>query len=79
MHPATVAILEEGGYRTLNDIIDLEREDFVRLPGISADDAERLMSIIDELTEDGTPDEELLADADAGAGGKSGGAIEGSG
>jgi N utilization substance protein A len=48
IHAATVAILEEGGYRTLNDIIDLEREDFVRLPGISADDAERLMSIIDE-------------------------------
>ncbi len=27
MSPATVAVLEEGGYRTLNDIIDLERED----------------------------------------------------
>ncbi|HUF30714.1 MAG TPA: transcription termination factor NusA, partial [Gemmatimonadaceae bacterium] len=27
--PATVAILEHGGYRMLNDIIDLEREDFL--------------------------------------------------
>src|SRR4051794_24714765 len=28
MPPATVAVLEDAGYRTLNDIIDLEREDF---------------------------------------------------
>src|SRR5213596_2013864 len=33
MQPATVAVLEEAGYRTLDDIIDLEREDFLRLPG----------------------------------------------
>ena len=32
--PATVAVLEDAGYRTLNDIIDLEREDFLRLPGM---------------------------------------------
>ena len=33
MPPATVAVLEEAGYRTLNDIIDLEREDFLKLAG----------------------------------------------
>jgi N utilization substance protein A len=54
MAPATVAILEEGGYKTLNDIIDLEKEDFIKLPGITLDDADRLMTIIDELTEEGT-------------------------
>src|SRR5690242_8493341 len=27
--PATVAVLEEAGYRTLNDIIDLDRDDFL--------------------------------------------------
>jgi transcription termination/antitermination protein NusA len=53
MAPATVAILEEGGSQTLNDIIDLEKEDFIKLPGITLDDAERLMTIIDELTEEG--------------------------
>jgi N utilization substance protein A len=68
INPATVAILEEGGYRTLNDIIDLEREDFMRLPGISADDAERLMSIIDELTEEGSSEEEMLGQLDGAAG-----------
>ena len=53
MPAATVAILEEAGYRTLNDIIDLEKDDFIKLPGITLDDADRLMTIIDELTEEG--------------------------
>src|ERR1041385_6020678 len=54
MQPATVAVLEEAGYRTLDDIIDLEREDFLRLAGIAPEEADRLMTIIDELTtEDG--------------------------
>lgn len=51
--PATVAVLEAGGYRTLNDIIDLEKEDFLRLPGIAPEEADRIMKLIDELTEDG--------------------------
>src|SRR5207237_1560209 len=50
MPPATVAVLEEAGYRTLNDIIDLEREDFLKLPGIAPEEADRLMAMIDELT-----------------------------
>jgi len=52
MQPATVAVLEEAGYRTLDDIIDLEREDFLRLPGIAPEEADRLMAIINELTTD---------------------------
>jgi N utilization substance protein A len=51
--PATVAVLEAGGYRTLNDIIDLDKEDFLRLPGIAPEEAERIMKLINELTEDG--------------------------
>ncbi|MHB1298698.1 MAG: transcription termination factor NusA [Gemmatimonadaceae bacterium] len=50
---ATVAVLESGGYRTLNDIIDLEREDLLKLPGIAPEEADRIMAIINELTEDG--------------------------
>jgi N utilization substance protein A len=67
MEPATVAILEEGGYRTLNDIIDLEKEDFIKLPGITLDDADRLMTIIDELTEEGS-EEAAEPAAEPGAG-----------
>jgi N utilization substance protein A len=63
MPPATVAILEEGGYRTLNDIIDLEREDFLRLPGIAPEEADRIMGILNELT----TDEEGNGDGSAGA------------
>ena len=48
--PATVAVLEDAGYRTLNDIIDLEREDLLRLPGIAPEEADRIMALIDELT-----------------------------
>jgi transcription termination/antitermination protein NusA len=55
--PATVAVLEDAGYRTLNDIIDLEREDFLRLPGIAPEEADRIMAMLDELTEDGTGEE----------------------
>jgi len=51
--PATVAVLEAGGYRTLNDIIDLEKEDFIRLPGIAPEEADRIMKMINELTDDG--------------------------
>lgn len=50
--PATVAVLEEGGYRRLDDILDLEREDFLRLAGISPEEADRLMVFINELTTD---------------------------
>jgi N utilization substance protein A len=50
--PATVAVLEEAGYRTFNDIIDLEREDLVRLPGIASEEADRIMALLDELTTD---------------------------
>src|SRR5215204_374006 len=53
MSPATVAVLEDGGYRTLNDIIDLEREDLLRLPGIAPEEADRIITMLDELTEEG--------------------------
>src|SRR4051795_2818341 len=64
MHPATVAVLNEAGYRTLNDIIDLEREDFLRLAGIAPEEADRIISLLDELTT-----EEAPADDDAGTDG----------
>jgi N utilization substance protein A len=50
--PATVAVLEAGGFRTLNDILDLERDDFLRLPGIAPEEADRIIALINELTTD---------------------------
>ena len=46
-------MLEAGGYRTLNDIIDLDRDDLLRLPGIAPEEADRIIAILDELTEEG--------------------------
>ena len=43
----------EAGYRTLNDIIDLERDDFLRLAGIAPEEADRIISLLDELTTEG--------------------------
>lgn len=65
--PATVAILENAGYRRLDDILDLDREDFLKLPGIMIQDADQLMAFIDELTTE--PGEEGIE----GQGGESGG------
>jgi transcription termination/antitermination protein NusA len=70
---ATVAVLEEAGYRTLNDVIDLEREDLLRLPGIAPEEADRIMSIIDELTTEDTPAESADEQGVPGEGSASGG------
>ncbi|MBM4193910.1 MAG: transcription termination factor NusA [Gemmatimonadetes bacterium] len=68
--PATVAVLEAGGYRTLNDILDLEKEDFLKLPGIAPEEADRIMKLLNELTEDGV----ASAGEEAAAGGAGDGA-----
>ena len=62
MPPATVAVLEEAGYRTLNDIIDLDKDDFLKLPGIAPSEADRIMAMIDSLTEEGGAEEGTTAD-----------------
>ena len=46
----TLAALGAAGYNTFLDIIDLERDDVLRIEGLSEQDADRLLSIIDELT-----------------------------
>jgi transcription termination/antitermination protein NusA len=80
LETATVAVLEAGGYRTLNDIIDLEREDFLKLPGIAPEEADRIMAIIDELTEEGSgEDDSAEGGASAGGNGAGGGGGDGGG
>src|SRR3954463_12066227 len=66
MHPATVAVLNEAGYRTLNDIIDLERDDLLRLAGIAPEEADRIISLLDELTtEESATDDSQVHSTDA--------------
>jgi N utilization substance protein A len=68
MPPATVAILEASGFQTLNDIIDLDREDLLKLPGITLSEADRVMAIMDELTtEDASSDEASATEGGSGS------------
>src|ERR687895_51700 len=50
--PELTAILDSAGYKMLNDILDLEREDIARIPGMSPEAADQLMAFLAELTED---------------------------
>ncbi|HSJ30464.1 MAG TPA: helix-hairpin-helix domain-containing protein, partial [Longimicrobiales bacterium] len=50
--------LESAGYTSFLDIIDLEREDLLRVPGIAAEQADNLLQLIESLTvEEGANDE----------------------
>ena len=51
--PELMAVLEKNGKKTLQDVIDLEREDVDKLEGMTPDIAERLMAFLNELTEEG--------------------------
>ncbi len=46
----TLAALNAAGYNTFLEIIDLERQDFLRTEGLSEEDADRLLALIDQLT-----------------------------
>lgn len=48
--PATLAALTAAGYNTFYDVIDLERDDLLRIPAIGAAEADQILALIDELT-----------------------------
>ena len=50
--PELVAILGSAGYNTLGDLLDLEREDVQRVPGMTPEAAEQVMAVMAELTTD---------------------------
>lgn len=65
--PATLAALEAAGYTTFFDVIDLEREDLLRIPAVGPAEADQLVAIIDELTvmdDESAPEEGPPAPAD---------------
>jgi N utilization substance protein A len=47
---ATLAALATAGYDTFLQIIDLERPDFLAIPGLGDEEADQLLRLIDELT-----------------------------
>jgi N utilization substance protein A len=52
LSPELTGILESAGYRMLNDILDLEREDINKIAGMTPEAADQLMAFLAELTTD---------------------------
>ena len=57
IQPTTLAALQAAGINTFFDVLDMDRDDFLRVPGIGEEDAAVLLTVIDELTvEDELPE-----------------------
>lgn len=48
--PATLAALEAAGITNFLDVLDMDQDDFVQIPGVGSEEARQLVEIIDELT-----------------------------
>ncbi len=72
--PATLAALQASGINTFVDVLDMERDDFLQIPGIGEEEASRLVSLIDELT---VVEEAAEAAKQGEAGGRDGGSEPG--
>jgi len=61
LSPEVLGILDQGGYRTLNDILDFEREVIDKIPGMTPAAAEELMAFLADLTADDSAEGEKPA------------------
>ena len=52
-----VDVLEQAGHKTLQDILDLEREDVDKIANMTPEIADKLMAFLNEMTEDGGEEE----------------------
>ena len=52
LSPELVAILDQAGYTTLKDVIDLEPEEIARIPGMMPPTVAELVRFLSELTEE---------------------------
>ena len=57
LSPELVTILSEAGYTMLNDVLDLERDDIARLPGMTPAATDQLMAFLSELTDEENSEE----------------------
>ncbi len=48
-----VAILEKAGFKMLNDILDMEREDVMKVNGMTEEAGDQLLAFLSDLVEDG--------------------------
>ncbi len=52
-----VDVLDQAGHKTLQDILDLEREDVDKIANMTPEIADKLMAFLNEMTEDGGEEE----------------------
>src|SRR5437016_5147935 len=52
-----VDVLAQAGHKTLQDVLDLEREDVDKIAGMTPELADKLMAFLNEMTEEGGEDE----------------------
>jgi N utilization substance protein A len=50
IEPAALAALQAAGINTFFDVLDMDRDDFMSVPGIGEVESARLLTLIDELT-----------------------------
>jgi N utilization substance protein A len=62
-----VGLLGNAGYRTLNDILDLEREDIEKIADMTPATTEELLGFLMDLTADDSDDDESVEAAPDGA------------
>jgi N utilization substance protein A len=48
-----VGILEQAGFKMLNDILDMEREDVMKVKGMTDEAGDQLLAFLSDLVEDG--------------------------
>jgi N utilization substance protein A len=53
LSPELVSVLEQAGKKTLQDILDLEREEVDGIAGMTPELADKLMAFLNEMTEEG--------------------------
>ncbi len=68
LSPELVAVLERAGKKTLQDVIDLEREEVERMEGMTPELTDKLMAFLNEMTEEGGDEEAPAGEPPAGGG-----------
>ncbi len=58
-----VETLEAAGFKTLRDVLDLERDDVMKIEGMSPERTDVLLAFLSELTEENTAAEEQESDS----------------
>src|SRR5512146_1916608 len=52
LSPELIALLNGAGYRELGDILDLDREDIAKIPGMTPETTDQLLAFLAELTDE---------------------------